>query len=150
MAHAQYISNNSLLSHHDATLARHSYEALSQNLKAGAPFKVHSSKKMEVEIPEAAARLLVDILAQMKKGLTVTVTTIEKELTTQQAADLLNVSRPYLVELLETKQIPHRKVGTKRRVLMQDILAFKAKQTQKRLKTLTALSKQAQELDMGY
>ncbi len=150
MAHADYVSNSTPPTHHDAVLAQHSYEALSQNLKSGTRFKIYQGKKTDIEIPEAAARLLVDILAQMAGGHAVAVTTVEKELTTQQAADLLNVSRPYLVKLLETNQIPHRKVGSKRRVLAQDVLAFKEKQTKQRLKTLAALSKQAQELDMGY
>ena len=150
MAHAHTVSHSTIPTNDQAALAQHSYEALSHTLKNGMRFKIHQSKKADVEIPEAAARLLVDILAQMAEGHAVAVTAIEKELTTQQAADLLNVSRPYLVELLETNQIPHRKVGTKRRVLMQDVLAFKEKNVQKRLKTLAALSKQAQELDMGY
>ena len=71
-------------------------------------------------------------------------------MTTQIAADLLNVSRPYLLSLLEQGKIPHRKVGTKRRILMKDILAFKEKTAKQRLKTLEVLAKQAQDLNMGY
>lgn len=103
-----------------------------------------------IAIPMSAFRLLGDILTEMAKGNAVTLIPIHAELTTQQAADMLNVSRPYLIDLLEKGLIPHRKVGTHRRILFQDLMAYKQKIDQARLKALEELSALDQELGLGY
>jgi excisionase family DNA binding protein len=86
----------------------------------------------------------------MAEGNTVSVIPIRAELTTQEAAELLNVSRPHMVSLVESGEIPYRKMGSHRRVLAKDVLAYKAKIDEERLKTLAELSEQAQKLKMGY
>ncbi len=101
-------------------------------------------------IPVSAFHLLTDILTQMAQGNAVTLMPVQAELTTQQAANILNVSRPFLIGLIKDNKIPCRKVGTHRRIRFDDLMAYKQKIDKQRLHTLEELAREAKELDMGY
>jgi excisionase family DNA binding protein len=108
------------------------------------------SKAHVVELPTSALRLLVDILAELAEGNAVRVVPIHAELTTQEAADLINVSRPHLVKLLESGALPFHKTGKHRRVQFADLMKFKASRDRDSEKAMEELAKQSQALGMGY
>jgi excisionase family DNA binding protein len=103
-----------------------------------------------VVVPTSALRLLLHILTEMAQGNAVSLVPVHTELTTQQAADFLNVSRPYVVKLLDEGKIPHRTVGKYRRIRFEDLAAYKQKDDEARAKILEQLAAEAQELGMGY
>ena len=103
-----------------------------------------------LEIPGHALGLLVDILTEISNGNGVTVAPIHAELTTQQAADLLNVSRPYLVKLLDERRIPYRRVGNRRRILLADVIEYKHRDDAERRAIADELTAEAQRLSLDY
>jgi excisionase family DNA binding protein len=138
----------------DAMLARESSRRLATH-KLGRRASVRiqlldDDQADTVAVPTSALRLFLHLLTEMSQGNAVTLIPSHAELTTQQAADLLNVSRPYLVKLLEEGRIPFRAVGKYRRVRFDDLMAFKRKDDEARAKILDQLTAEAQELGMGY
>jgi excisionase family DNA binding protein len=107
-------------------------------------------EEASVTIPRAAFDLLLDLLSQLANGNAVTVVPVHAELTTQQAADLLNVSRPHLVSLLEAGKLEFRRVGNHRRIRFQDLMEYRRIQMQQSKAALTELAAEAQRLNLGY
>jgi excisionase family DNA binding protein len=103
-----------------------------------------------ITLPQEALRGFLEILAQMANGNAVTIVPVHAEFTTQQAADFLNVSRPFLISLLEEKKIPFRTVGTHRRIRFGDLKSYKEVDDQQRERVLAELAEDAQKNKHGY
>ena len=99
-----------------------------------------------LKLPEALSRVLVDAMRHLAAGEAVTVVPTAAELSTRQAAELLNVSRPYLIGLLEAGEIPHRKVGTHRRVRADDLLRYRERLEARQESALDELAAEGQRL----
>ena len=139
----------------EAALAKISSQELSAFLETkAATQKVTLTNKdgavHQVEIPVSALRLLVDVLTLLGEGNTVNLIPVHAELTTQEGADLLNISRPTFIKLLDEGAIPYHRTGNRRKVNYTDVMAYKAEIDRKRLQSLGELSRLDQELGMGY
>jgi excisionase family DNA binding protein len=107
-------------------------------------------KEESLEVPGYVIRYLKFLLGNMAEGKALQISPVEAELSTQEAADMLGVSRPFLVKLLEQGKIPFKKVGTHRRIDLKDLQAYERKQKAIREKNLNFLAGQAQDLNLGY
>lgn len=104
----------------------------------------------DLVLPGHVMQILLDVLSEISKGNAISLVPHHQEVSTQEAANLLNVSRPFLVKLLKDGEIPYRKVGSHRRVRLQDVLEYKERIDQRRLDSLSKLAQLSQEEDMGY
>lgn len=139
----------------EIALAKLSSRALSAHLLTRAEtqqieIKDERGQAHVIQVPVSALRLLIDVLTQIGEGNAVSIIPIHAELTTQEAADVLNVSRPFIVQLLERGEIPFHRVGTHRRMRYQDLMAYKERLDSERTAALDELTEQAQRLSMGY
>jgi len=105
-----------------------------------------SPSGLKVPITESVFNLLLHILTEMSRGNAVHVIPINAELTTQEAADLLNVSRPYLVRLLDDRKIPFHMVGTHRRILFKDLMQYRQEMKRAQFKALEEITAADDEL----
>jgi excisionase family DNA binding protein len=106
--------------------------------------------RARVQVPMPALRLFLTILQELAKGHAVTLVPHGKEFTTQEAADFLNVSRPHVISLLEARKLPFRKVGTHRRIRVEDLLAFKERDDEERRRIADELTREGQEIGLDY
>jgi excisionase family DNA binding protein len=139
----------------DARQARESLQQIAQiltNDTSNQSFRMQSEPPLgaPIVLPASALRLLKEVLTEMARGHAVAILPLHAELTTQQTADLLQVSRPYLIGLLEERKIPFRLVGQHRRIRLDDLLAYKIRDDEVRSRVADELAADAQELGMGY
>jgi excisionase family DNA binding protein len=137
----------------DAAIARSSRQVLAGYAKTKRPLTLRvrdAEQEKPIELPAGAVALLLDILEAMAAGRGVTIVPENAELTTVQAADMLNISRPFLIQLLEQGVIPYRKVGKHRRIRLEDVMAYQERDGRERQAARDQLVAEAQKLDMGY
>lgn len=121
------------------TLARAKDKTLKLSLDGG----------KELTLPKSMTEFLVRILTELSNGNMVDIVPAHAELTTQEAANHLNVSRPFLIKLLEQRKIPHHKVGSHRRVKFEDLCAFMMAHEAGREAAMTEMAEIDQELGLG-
>ena len=130
-------------------LAKETRRVLASRLRDGDSMRlriVGGPSREIVKLPAAAVRLLVRILEDMARGNSVALTPVHAELTTQQAADMLNISRPSLIQLLDEGKIGYRRVGTHRRVRFDGLMKYKRQADTARRAALAELAAYDQEL----
>jgi excisionase family DNA binding protein len=106
--------------------------------------------KKPLVLPQSALGLVTELVEHLAAGRSVTVLSGEEEASPQEAAELLNVSRPFATRLFDEGQIPSRRVGTHRRAFVSDVLAYRDRQHSARLAALDDLATEGQRLSLGY
>ncbi len=112
------------------------------------PIRLVNRDGEEIELPDSASRLLRDVVRLLAQDQAVALMPVHQELTTQEAADLLNVSRQYLVRLLEQGALPFTRVGTHRRIRFEDVLRYKRQRDAARRRGLKQLTRLSEELGL--
>ena len=148
---AQETLNPSLPSEAEAVLAKETSQVLASRAQMGKPLRLRlldDPAKRIVTIPASAVRMLIHILEEMARGNAVTLIPVHAELTTQEAADMLNISRPSLIQLLDEGKIEFRRVGTHRRIRFEALMAYKRRADADRRAALAELAAYDQELGL--
>ena len=136
----------------EVALARQSRQALSDLIhhrrKVALSVHAEGSPSVEIALPPSLSQVLLDALEKIGKGKDVTIVSTDTELTTQRAADLARVSRPFLIKLLEEGQIPYRKVGAHRRILYRDVAFYLEKEEARRIRVMEELVAETERLGL--
>jgi excisionase family DNA binding protein len=147
---AQSAMAPTLPSEADAVLAKETSRVLASHIRNSDPIELRipddPSPEGMVKLPLSAARMLVRILEEMARGNAVTLIPVHAELTTQEAAEMLNISRPSLIQILEEGKIDYRRVGTHRRVRFEGLMKYKRAAEAERRAVLAELAAYDQEL----
>ncbi len=135
----------------EAIIARESSRVLASHAQNAEPLRlrmVDGPGRQTVKIPASAVQMLIHILEEMARGNAVTLIPVRTELTTQEAADMLNISRPSLIQLLDEGKIEFRRVGTHRRVRFEGLMAYKRRADADRRAALAELAAYDQEIGL--
>ena len=134
----------------ESVLAKKTSRVLASRLRDADPMQLRisddPSPEGAVKLPASAVRLLVRILEEMALGNAVTILPVRAELTTQEAADMLNISRPSLIRLLDEGKIEYRRVGTHRRVRFEALMEYKRRADAAHRSALAELAAYDQEI----
>jgi excisionase family DNA binding protein len=134
----------------EAGVAKETSRLLASRVKKGTPMQLRilddEAGQATVKLPAPAVGLLLRILEEMARGNAVTIIPVHAELTTQEAANMLNISRPSLIQLLEEGKIEYRRVGTHRRVRFEALMRYKRQADEARKAALAELAAYDQEL----
>jgi excisionase family DNA binding protein len=114
------------------------------------PYTLLGELGYQVELPASVVEALRMVVEAMVRGQSITLISQAKELTSQEAADLIGVSRPYLIKLLERGEIPFHRVGTHRRLKIEDVLAYRDRRDIEQRAALNELTRLSEELPGGY
>ena len=121
-----------------------------QGLQLVASVSNGDSRRESVILPQLAVDMIAQLLIEMGRGHAVVVEPVEAELTTQQAADILNVSRPYLIGLLDEGKIPYRKVGNRRKISLMQLLDYKRRDDKHRDAIANEIASETQNIGIDY
>jgi excisionase family DNA binding protein len=116
----------------------------------GTPPRLVTSAGEQLDVPPALFGLLVAVAEELERGNGVSVLPLHRQLTTTEAAQLLNVSRPHVITLLERGELPFEKVGTHRRIRLADVLTYRQAQERRRREALTDMVRQGEDLGLEY
>lgn len=125
-------------------------EALDHSRAAAITLTTDTGEHPSVEVPPAALKLIGQVLGAMSEGRPITLMPTKQEFTTVEAAQFLNVSRPFLIKEIDEGRLPHRKVGTHRRIAFEDLIAYGQKMRENQAAALERMADNARELGLDY
>ncbi|WP_250495009.1 excisionase family DNA-binding protein [Caballeronia sp. GAWG1-1] len=142
------------MSQHDLEMARVAQrcimEALDHSRAAAITLTTDTGEHPSIDVPPAALKLIGQLLGAMSEGRAISVVPSQKEFTTVEAAHFLNVSRPFVVKEIEAGRLPHRMVGTHRRVAFGDLMAYANQMRERQESALDRMADNARELGLDY
>lgn len=125
-------------------------EALDHSRAAAITLTTTDGAQPTVELPPAALKLIGQLLGAMGEGRPITLMPSKQEFSTVEAANFLNVSRPFVIKEIENGRLPHRKVGSHRRVAFDDLVTYAREMRKRQEGALERMAENARELGLGY